>query len=403
MSSFRKTVAEVDLSALEHNYRWIRDRFPPDTFLCPMVKANAYGHGDAAVALTLESAGARTLGVSLIEEGLGLRRAGVRAEILVFGGFTVDGASELLGAGLTPVVGAWSELEHLERVAKAPVAVHLKFDSGMNRVGFPVKDAEKLFDRIRQSSKLRVKALLSHLIRGEDARQSDGITARQLAQMLEVWKRFRALNAGLGFHALNSAGILSAVHAPAGKESLLRSENWGLRPGLLIYGASPLGKDAPAPLRPVMTFKSVASVLREVRVGETVSYNATWTAPRDSVVAVVPVGYADGYHRSLSNRAQALFNGQRVPQVGNVCMDFIMLDVTEAVRARPIKAGVEAEAEAEVVLFGASSSGEILPAEELASQAGTITWEIMTSVSDRVPRLVRGGALSADRLKEAAP
>lgn len=385
---YRRTYAEIDLGALSENWKILGGA--SGSFLCPMVKANAYGHGDVQVARHLEGLGARRLGVCLIEEGLLLRQFGVRGEILVFRGFDQEGARAMLEHDLTPVVSSWEQIEALEACAKRPVDLHLKFDTGMNRLGFSVADSRKLFERLHRHPLLRIRALLTHLARGEDAHLPDGDSARQLRSLVDAAEPFEGL--GLELHALNSAGWLRRLRM--GEESLSNSEHpliareWGGRPGLAIYGVNPLGDNIEG-LRPVMSLKSHAAVLRSVSRGESVSYNGTWTAPRDSVIAVVPIGYADGYHRLLSNRAMALFGGHRVPVVGSVCMDYLMLDVTEVERMSRLPSGERRE----VVLFGKDSMGGELPVEEVAAHAQTISWEILTSVGERVPRVYHGGSV----------
>lgn len=378
----RRTVAEIDLDALESNVRNILAHFPKDVFFCPMVKANAYGHGEAEIALALERIGVRHLGVCPIEEGLALRAAGVKTDILVFSPFDREGAAAILRAGLTPVVGSLRELEHLEELASAPVNVHLKFDTGMHRVGFATEEAAALRSRFEGSSKLRLSGVCSHLLRGEDADRLDGESARQLLDFQKVVRMFSSFHPVV--HALNSAAVLQKIAAGPTPSHPLHVEPWGLRPGILIYGVSPLERSA-LELAPVMTLKSEAILHKQVPAGKSVSYNATWRATRDSIIAIVPIGYADGYHRLLSNKASALYEGKKVPVVGNVCMDYLMLDVTEHATASRGPG-------AEVVLFGRSQFGTTLSAAELAVHASTIPWEIFTSVGVRVPRVYRGGA-----------
>lgn len=176
MEMYRRTFAEINLDNLAHNIRVLQKAFP-QTFLCPMVKANAYGHGDVQVARFLETLGIEHLGVCLIEEGLLLRNFGVKAEILVFRGFDREGAEKILQYNMTPVVSTWEHIEHLEAVAEEPVGIHLKFDTGMNRLGFRPEEAQKLFDRLWQNKKIRLKALVTHLFNGEDAASEGGHSA----------------------------------------------------------------------------------------------------------------------------------------------------------------------------------------------------------------------------------
>ena len=186
MEMFRRTFAEINLDNLAHNIRVLQKSFPNVPFLCPMVKANAYGHGDVQLARFFEKLGINHLGVCLIEEGLLLRNHGVKAEILVFRGFDKEGAEKILQYGMTPVVTTWEQIAHLEDVANTSVNIHLKFDTGMNRLGFRPEEAQKLFDRLWQNKKVRVKALVTHLYNGEDAADPNGMSAQQLKALHQV-------------------------------------------------------------------------------------------------------------------------------------------------------------------------------------------------------------------------
>jgi len=382
---YRRTYAEINLDHIAHNFEVLKKAFPQAPLICPMVKANAYGHGDVAVALCLEQVGATHLGVCLIEEGLTLRKGGVKAEILVFRGFDREGAEVMLQNNLTPVIADWNQLEVIQAVATKAVSVHLKFNTGMNRLGFQPQDAQKLFDICWQNPKIRVQGILTHLYNGEDAFEITGRSQEQLADLEHVIEVFKPLKPIA--HALASAGILNSL-VVRGKEAghPLNRVNWGLRPGLMIYGFNPLVDQSILPLKPVMTLKSLASSFQLVAAGKVVSYSGTWTAKRDSVVAVVPIGYADGYHRILSNKSTVLFAGKKAPVVGNICMDFLMIDVTDIVQNKNLADFKDKE----VILIGQNESGENISASELAKLAQTITWEILTSVSARVPRVFTG-------------
>lgn len=387
MEMYRRTFAEINLDHLAHNIRAIQRAFPQNPFLCPMVKANAYGHGDVQLARFLETLGIKHLGVCLIEEGLLLRQSGVQAEILVFRGFDREGARKIIEHQMTPVVSTWEQIEHLEVVAQTPVEIHLKFDTGMNRLGFHVSEAQKLFDYLSQHKKIRLKALVTHLFNGEDGGSPQGVTARQLRLFHQVSQIFSPMN--IFCHALNSAGVLSLrslLNQDVGSAHPLFLQNWGLRPGLMIYGYNPLGENNHFDLKPVMSLKSQVGLLRKLTIGETVSYGGTWKAQRESVIAVVPIGYADGYHRILSNKSFVLFAGSRVPVIGNICMDYLMIDVTDVVQDKDL----EDFKEKEVTLFGFGADGGFLSAEEVAVAAGSITWEMLTSVGERVPRVYVG-------------
>jgi alanine racemase len=389
MEMFRRTYAEINLENLISNWFEIKKVAADDRFVCPMVKANAYGHGDVQVALALEKAGADTLGVCLIEEGLLLRSSGVQSEILVFRGFDKVGAEKILEYQMTPVVSTWEQIAALEAVADEPVKVHLKFNTGMNRIGFNVDQIEKLHLYFKNSKKLKLKALLTHFAQGEDAYRTDGFSFQQTKKFQQVVDYFKSHD--VYAHLLNSGGIGS--FAKVKKESLsehyLMKQIWGFRPGLMLYGYQASPDLSEVNLKPVMTLKSVVNNIRSVNVGESVSYGCTWKPTRPSLVAVVPIGYADGVHRLISNKAHALFAGKRVPIVGRICMDFLMLDVTDVIQEKTTSTWLEED----VTFFGFDEKNNFLSAEAMSEQSGTIVWETLTSVGERVPRHFKGASL----------
>lgn len=392
MQMFRRTYAEVNIDHLEFNLQQIRQHYSTEVFLCPMVKANAYGHGDAPFALNLERLGVKYLGVCLIEEGLLLRNSGVRCEILVFRGFDAAGAKTILQHKLTPVVSSWEQLDYLDVASEKAISLHLKFDTGMNRLGFSSHDAEKILEKINSKKKWQVKSILTHLVQGEDGVDVNGRTVQQTRELQKICQVFSKHK--IFMHALNSAGIISQIEVRKKKQTdhPLYHLQSGLRPGLMIYGYNPLGAGVGLELKPVMSLKSQASVFRQIKAGETVSYNGTWKAKKDSIIAVVPIGYADGYHRLLSNQNQALFAEEKVPVVGNVCMDYLMLDVTEVVKKKKLSL----DQEHSVVLFGFQGEA-FLSAEEVAKNCKSITWEMLTSVGERVPRVYVGKSVEQSK------
>jgi alanine racemase len=340
-----------------------------------MVKANAYGHGDAKIAKLLESWEVPSLGVCLIEEGLLLRRLGLKIPILVFRGFDAKGAHALAEYNLIPVVSHVDQL-HILIDMKKPVSLHLKFDTGMNRLGFPAEQAEAILKLIEQNPFLKVEGVLTHLYQSEDSLKPNSESHKQLQSFLPLVSVFEKFTDN--FHVLNSGAVASKLELLKNKktDSLLSLRNWGLRPGLLFYGYNPVEQSS-FQFKPALTLKSHTSVVRKVKKGEGVSYNHTWIAPEDSTVAVVPIGYADGWHRILSNQAGVLWNGKRAPLVGNICMDYLMVNVT----------GHEVLSENEVVFLGESSFGSQISVFETAKLAKTIPWEVLTSLGERVPRL----------------
>jgi alanine racemase len=370
MEMYRRTWAEVNLSNIEFNVQQIVKEFPDGTFFCPMVKANAYGHGDVKVAQFLETLGVQHLGVCLIEEGLLLRQLGVITDILVFRGFDARGAQKMIDSRLTPVVSTWEQLEILIAM-KQRTKIHLKFDTGMNRLGFEVAEVADVLEKFKSQTHLQLEGVLTHLYQSEDGMNPNGETAEQIGRFFNVVEVFK--NHAENFHVLNSGGIVCKM---SGAPGLISHFNWGIRPGLLIYGYNPVA-NSKFEFKPAMTLQSQTSLVRHVEAGEGVSYGHTWKALRDSQIAVVPIGYADGWHRFLSNRGEVLWNGVKAPIVGNICMDYLMVDVTDLPR----------EKENEVVFFGRSKSGAEILASEPALKAQTITWEMLTSVSERVPRV----------------
>jgi alanine racemase len=370
------TIAEIDLAVFRQNIRLVRQRIGPRRALLAVVKANAYGHGmipisQAALAETIQG-----LGVAFVEEGLQLRRAGITQPILVMAGFLPEETEALLEHGLTPVISYPDQLDWLrQKMGKTtrPIGVHIKIDTGMGRLGLLEKEIASFIERTRSSPKIEILGLMSHFADDDltDCRSADD----QITRFENARKAIEAMEIKIPLlHMANSAAILSLERA------------WFdmVRPGIMLYGYPPSAQSGAAiSLRPIMTLKTRITHLKRVPTGTTVSYGRTYTTRRESLIAVLPIGYADGYSRAWSNRGQVLIGGRRAPVVGRVCMDMTMVDVTEI---SAVRLGDEA------VLIGSQGS-ETLSADELARQLGTIPYEILCSVSSRVPRLYREGAV----------
>ncbi len=360
------------MGALARNVQTLRGVAPGMAFLA-MVKANAYGHGATLVAPVLESLGVELLGVALVEEGLELRRAGVNTEILVLGG-AYEGAWEaLLEARLIPAVFREDHLESLEAAARrmgVRPAAHLKVDTGMSRLGALPDEVPGLLERFKALG-IELSGVMSHF---SNADLRDGlVTERQL----EVFARVLAQVESAGFHPrwrhlANSAAVVALPPAKSGDTYNL------VRPGLALYGVSPAAWIVPpTPFEPVLSWKTAVIHLKTISTGTAVSYGGTWTARRPTRIATLPVGYADGYPRRLSNRAQVLLHGQRAPVVGRVCMDLCMVDVTDVPGAALGD---------EVVLLG-RQGGQEVSAVEFAGWLDTMPYEVLCGVGARVPRI----------------
>jgi alanine racemase len=370
----RRTRVEVDLSAIVANARVVRQRIH-DTKLYAVVKADAYGHGAVEVANALSAARAADgFAVSLVEEGVALRDAGIAAPVLVMGPSQVGGEDEIVAAGLTPVVASEEDLGALAHVVAkrgGPVDVHLKVDTGMNRLGVAVERTGELTAEAARSG-IRVVGLMTHFAcaDSDDPADVDSMTRRQLARFADAERA--AITAGAPLvlrHAANSAG---ALLFPEARFDLVRS-------GIALYGTgSWLGGGREQAMRLV----TEVAQLRSVASGDTVGYGATWRAERPSRVAVLPIGYADGLPRRATGHAQVAIRGHRVPLVGLISMDIAIADVTDL--------GATVAVGDPVVLLGRASGGVAITAADYGRWAGLSEYEVTCGMSKRVPRTYVG-------------
>ncbi len=364
-SQARPTVAEIDGRALAENFAEL-ERIAKPAGVLPVVKSDAYGHGLALVGRILRDAGAERFAVATAAEGRDLRAAGVQGTIVVLGGVYPADYPGVVDARLAPVVWDVDTAHDLAATARAAgrvVSLHVKVDTGMSRLGVAPGDAPALLRTLGEIDGVTVEGLLTHFCNAESVEGRE--TSRQLGLFEEL---VRALGAAKlrprWVHAANSAATLSA---PAAHFDLVR-------PGIALYGIHPApALRSRAQLRPVMRFVTRIIALRRVAPGGTVGYGATFVAARPTVIATLPVGYADGYPRALSNRAAMVVRGRRVPIAGRVCMDQVMIDVTDVPAA---------ELGDEVELWGPEIS-----VEEVAATADTIPYELLTRVAARVPRV----------------
>jgi alanine racemase len=363
----RPTLVEVDLARLSANFRAIEAAVAPAAVM-PIVKANAYGHGLVPVARHLVGLGARSLGVAFLEEAVALREAGVGVPILVMGGIFGDQIPVFLRHGLTLTASSVDKLRQIESMAGAmgvTASVHLKIDTGMERIGVHYYSAETLLARAAEARHCRVEGIYSHFANADAA---DLTSARlQLSRFLDVLTWYDRHGVTLPVrHMANSGAVLQ-----------LRESHLDLvRPGILLYGVYPSAEVARTiEVRPALSWKSRVVYFKVVQPGHPVSYGSTWQSDHAVRVVTVPVGYGDGYFRALSNVAQVLIRGTRYPVVGRVCMDQVMVNIEND----------SAYNGDEVVLIG-TDGRETISCEDVAEWAGTIPYEVLTNISSRVPR-----------------
>jgi alanine racemase len=386
--NMRPVWADVSLPALIHNFESIRSyvnprnekRGTPRQVLC-IVKGNAYGHGGPPVTKALEKAGADWFGVTCTEEGIALRKAGVRKPILILTSFVPGEEKRLLEHNLTAVIHRCEQLSRLESAAarrgKKKVSFHLKIDSGMNRLGIVPSSVDCFARQLAKSRHLQLSGVMTHFASSEAF--SDTVAGRQTREQEERFfaalERLRALGIDPGIiHLANSAAIVT------------RPETWAdmVRPGAILYGYHPgyepveqrLEIEKRLPLEAVMSLRARIISLRDVPAGEGVGYGSSFVAQQPSRIGVLAAGYGDGIHRGLSNRGKVLIHGMLAPMVGIISMDVTMIDVT----AVP---GVEIGDTA--TIYGTDGRFSH-PAHLVARSVGTVTSDLLCSVSQRVPR-----------------
>jgi alanine racemase len=374
--------ATVDIEALAHNTALIR-RMASPSLVCAVVKADGYGHGAVEVARGCITGGAAWLAVAVVDEGIELREAGVEGPVLLLSEPEGDAMREAVAKGLTPTVYSWEGLAAARDAARASgheVALHVKADTGMHRVGLRPDEAVALAAEVSSAPGLRLGGFWTHLAVAEDL--DDGFTDEQVARFDEALGRLRRLGVAPGLvHAANSAG---AVGHPGTRFDMVRC-------GIAVYGYSPspavarlVEEETGETLRPVLSLRARVSHVQQLEAGECVSYGRRYRVSEPSVVATVPAGYADGVPRALADAGgEVIVGGCRRPLAGTVTMDQLMVD------CGPGAGVVRGD---EVVLIG-SSGGEVVTADEWAERTGTISYEILTGIGSRVPRKVVSATL----------
>lgn len=372
MSKVSRAVAYIDLNALEYNCLSIRSRLSPGAGLLGVVKADAYGHGAIEVSRKLGSIGIDYLGVATIDEAIVLRSGGITKPILIMSGiFSWDDIEPLIRYDLTPVVHDEAILVRLVEITRGftkPLRIHLKFDTGMGRLGFLPQEAHEIAQMLYDARGIQVEGLMSHFPVSE-IRDEYGLS--QVAAFRAVIDTFRSAGFDPAYLHMSNSGAI--INYPEAHFSLVRA-------GISLYGSHPsLSLESFLPLRQVMKVSARIAFCREFPAGASLSYGRTFTTGRSSKIAYIPVGYSDGYPRSLSNKGSVLINDTRCNVVGRVCMDWILADVTGI---GPVKSGDEA-----VLLGEGEREGVRVSANEIAELAGTIPYEILCKISRRIERV----------------
>lgn len=369
----RRAYAEIHLDRARRNIEKIKSLLPEKTKLMAVVKANAYGHDDETMSNLFSSVGIENFAVSNIHEAEKLRSYGIKGDILILGYTSPEYSEELSRFDIINTAVSYDHAKALSENAESPVRIHIKLDTGMGRIGLkndsPIKTADEI-EKICALPNIKVEGMFTHFAVADSDDEDDiSYTESQRDFILSVSDELK--NRGIeipAVHFLNSAG---GTYYPDERSSFARF-------GVMLYGLMPnFKKSLPFELEPVMELKAEVSYVKEIKAGEYLSYGRTFRAPSDMKVATVTIGYADGYSRLLSNKAEAIVNGKRAKVVGRVCMDQLMLDVTDI----DVKAGDIA------TMFG-KDGNEKITADELADLYGTIGYEIICGISMRVPRVI---------------
>lgn len=371
----RPTCAEIDIRALVHNLNEAKRLAGSKSQILAVVKADAYGHGAVAISEALVRNGIQYLGTALVEEAIELRDAGIKVPIIVLGGIFEEQIPKIAEYGLTPVVyqeGFLKAIANEARKCNKKINIHIKIDTGMGRIGVLPYDAVDFVKKAASQKNIKVEGIMTHFA---DADLADKAYAeKQMAEFTSIADKLDKDGIKIPYqHIANSAALVS-----------FENDRFNMaRPGIMLYGYAPFskGKEGELNLIPVMSLKTKILHLKRVLAGAYISYGRTFVAKRDSIIATLPVGYADGYSRALSNKGAVIVKGKKAPIAGRVCMDMTMIDVTDI-------DGVEINDEA--VLIG-SQGKETITADDIAMLANTISYEVLCCIGKRVPRVYING------------
>ena len=371
MAYHRATRAEIDLRAFRHNLQSLRNYLAPQTQIMAVVKADAYGHGAVPCARIAIDSGADYLGAGVIEEGIELRKSGINTPILILGSIFPNEVEDLVYYDLATILFNLPLAQALSKEGRKQnkiVSVHIKLDTGMNRLGVSPKYLTTLLDQIQNLPNLKIEGISTHFSSADNEDLS--ITQEQIEKFRTTLAKLKNLPI---VHCANTSALF---RIPESHFNMVR-------PGLILYGSLPspsinkVFSQKGNHFQPVMQWKSQIILIKSIFKGQPISYSGSFVTRKNSLVATLPIGYADGLHRSLSNKIDVLIRGKRAPQIGNICMDMTLIDVTK------IKGVEEGD---EVVLFG-EQEGQVIQVEEMATKGETIPYEILCNVGKRVPRI----------------
>ncbi|NLJ61361.1 MAG: alanine racemase [Firmicutes bacterium] len=370
----RPTIAEIDLTCIARNIQGIRKIVGSDCEILAVVKADAYGHGAIPAARTALNNGANWLGVALVEEGIALRRSGIIAPILVLAQLFPTQAQAALRYNLSCAVATYEFAEALSNAAVKEgkkAKCHVKIDTGMGRIGLYPNQAVSFVKRIAMLPNIEIEGVFTHLATAEAEDRS--FLYRQLSLFNDATEALKSN--GIQAQYYHAANSVAAVTVPEARFDIVR-------PGIFIYGVTPLSGEEARGIRselditPALSLKTRVGFVKRCPKGASIGYGATYTTDRDCTIVTLPIGYADGFPRALSNRGQVLIRGNRLPVVGRVCMDEFMVCAGD----------LEVDMEDEVIIIGRQGKEEIT-AEEVAEKAHTISHEVLCGISRRVPRV----------------
>jgi len=359
------SVANIFHKNFSHNIRLIRKAVKSSKIMA-VVKANAYGHGSVELSKTALDSGCEYLGVAFVEEGIELREEDINSPILVFGSHDISYLKQAIDYKLEVTITSLQQIEALKKSDKI-CNVHIKVDTGMHRAGFKTEDYEEALKQVLDSKSIKLKGIYSHFATSDD--EDDSYFKTQLQRFKNIKKiSEKYIQHDVIFHMANSGAIMKFPEAYFDM----------VRPGVMLYGGLPNpGFKTDWKLKQVMELRSKISLTKFIKKGESVSYSRRYFADKNTQIGVIPIGYADGYNRTLTNKTEAIINNNKYPIVGTICMDMIMVDSQNLL---PLKAGDD------VILYGKSGNQEI-SIDKVAAKTGTIAYEVTCNVSKRIPRI----------------